>query len=160
MTEYRQLQLTDLQISACQRWQTPEGTQLFELPHILPFFQGFAANLPLVTDVELGTPPEFDFVVKAIGNTSQTPGTLVQVQWPDGRYLSSAGVDVYSFWQTGKRGRLLDRPKRMPPSSKIRLSVDNSAVGSISNQELYFEGVLLVPMILTKGANGRDCILG
>jgi len=100
-----------------------------------------------VDDDELGTHPRYEFAVKLIGNTGITPGTLVQVQWPDARYLSNPGIDVFSFWGTGRRGRLLDPIKRLRPASKIRFNIDNSGVGVQSDLEIYFEGVLRIPLV-------------
>jgi hypothetical protein len=160
MSTYRQLALSDLQIQACSRWRDPAGREFLELFHVIPFYMTLAANAAPLSDVELGIHSEFDFVCKAIGYTGQTAGTLVQIQWPDGRYLSQSGLDVFNFVQTGKRGRLIDPQKVCPRGEKIRLNIDNSAVGETSSLELYFEGVLRVPMIAAKGANGLNCILG
>jgi hypothetical protein len=161
MSEYRQLELTDMQVQACSRWRDPAGREFLELFHVIPFFQAVPANAPIMVDVELGVPTEFDFLCKAIGYTGQTAGTLIQIQWPDGRYLSQAGVDVFNFIQTGKRGRLVSPEKELERGSKIRMNIDNSAVGSVSNVELYFEGLLRIPMLrTTKGSNGANCILG
>lgn len=141
------LALSDLQMKTCTRWQGPDNRVFLELPKTISLYQSFGANAAPVPDIELGTPPNYDFICKVVSYTGITPGTIIQIQWPDGRYLSNPGVDAFSFWGTGKRGRLLSVHKRMPPSSKIRVTCDNSAVGSVSNVELHFEGVLRVPMI-------------
>ena len=143
----RQIKLSDLQVNACGKWKAPNGTDILHLPFTLPAFRTLTANQPVVSDFEIGTPPEFGFLVKALSYTGLTPGTLIQVQWPDGRYLQNTPVDFFSFCGTGKRARWLEAPKLCPPSSKIRLTIDNSAVGSESDIELYFEGVLRVPMV-------------
>jgi hypothetical protein len=161
MSEYRQLELSDLQIQSCSRWRDPAGREFLELFHVIPFYLTLGANAAPLSDVELGIHSEFDFVCTAIGYTGQTPGTLVQIQWPDGRYLSQTGVDVFNFVQTGKRGRPIAPQKVCERGTKIRLNIDNSAVGEASSLELFFEGLLRVPMIASsKGANGRNCILG
>jgi hypothetical protein len=162
VADYRQLEISDLQLQACQRWRAPDGAEFFELFNVIPFYQHVAANAVLV-DVELGTPPEFEFVCKAIGYTGLTYGTLIQLQWPDGRYLQASGVDYAAFVQTGKRGRLVERPKRMPPASKLRFNIDNTGNPATAvDIELFLEGVLLVPMIQVSkaGAPGGRCILG
>ena len=143
----RQLKLSDLQVNSCGRWTAPNGTVFIELPHTLAVYTTLAANAPIVTDYEQATPPEFSFFAKAISNTGLTPGTLVQVQWPDGKYLSNVPVDAFSFWGTGKRARWLEIGKLCPPSSKIRLTFDNSAVDAESDVEMFFEGVLRIPMV-------------
>jgi hypothetical protein len=116
---------------------------------VTPLFQLVAAGV-FVDDLELGTPPEFEFCCKVLSFSGITPGTLVQVQWPDGRYLSNPGVDLFSFVGTGRRGRLINPHKRMPPASKIRFNIDNRTVGQDVNLELYFEGVLRVPLMVGK----------
>ena len=142
---FRQLRLTDLQIATCTQWKAPDGTVYLELPHVISFFQRVGADAAPLFDVEVGTPPEFDFVCKVVSYTGVTPGTLLQIQWPDGRYLQANPLDFFSFIGTGMRGRLIDPHKAMRPNSKIQLNIDNSAVGSASDIELYFEGVLRVP---------------
>jgi len=146
MTTFRQLKLTDLQIASCARWQAPDGVVYLELAHTIPFFQAVTA-LQNPFELELGTPPEFRFLCKVVSFTGLVPGTLVQIQWPDGRYLSNPGIDLFSFVGTGRRGRLIDPHKLMAPSAKIRMTIDNSLVAVAGTLELYFEGVLLVPMV-------------
>ena len=143
----RELKLTDLQANACGKWSYPNGVEFFPVPFTIPVYETLQADQAIVPDYEVATHSEYDFLVRVISYTGLTPGTLIQIQWPDGRYLSNAGVDVFSFYGTGKRGRLLEVPKLLPPNTKIRLTLDNSAVGSISNVELFFEGVLKVPFI-------------
>lgn len=140
------MQLTDLQIEACSLWKDPAGVSYLEVPHVVPFYFVIAAGATK-EDVELGTPAEFAFRCKVVSSTCLTPGTLIQIQWPDGRYLSNPGIDFFSFVGTGRRGRNLEHPKVFPPSSKIRFNLDNSAVAVDSELELFFEGVLLVPMV-------------
>lgn len=143
----RDLQLSDLQLKTCTRWQAPDGTVYLPLTYTIPFYQTLAANAAALADVEVGTHPEYGFLCKGITYTGVTPGTLLQIQWPDGRFLSAAPMDFFSFIGTGKRGRLVDPFKYLRPASKIRLNLDNSLVGSISNVELFFEGVILKPMV-------------
>jgi len=146
LSDLREMRLSDLQLQSCTRWVSPDGVVYLELPYVLPFFKTVAAGA-MVDDSELGTPPAYEFACKAIGSTGVTPGTLVQIQWPDGRYLSNPGVDFFSFVGTGRRGRLLDVPKRLRPASKIRLNIDNSGVAVASELEIYFEGVLRIPLV-------------
>lgn len=143
----RELKLSDLQVNACGKWTDPAGVEFLELPHTICVFTSVAGDAAIVPDYEQATPAEFDFLVKAISYTGLTPGTLIQIQWPDGRYLQSSPVDFFSFCGTGKRARWLEIPKLLPPNSKIRLTINNSAVGSQSNIEMYFEGVLRIPMV-------------
>ena len=142
----RELNISDLQVNACGKWVSPGGMTFLELPHTVTTFTSIAAGVA-VPEYEQGTPAEFEFLVKAISFTGITAGTLIQIQWPDGRYLQSKPVDFFSFVGTGKRARWLEAPKLCPPNSKIRLTIDNSAAGSQSDIELYFEGVLRVPMV-------------
>jgi hypothetical protein len=142
----RQLRLSDLQVNSVGKWTDPSGVQFLELPHTVPVFTSVPENT-YVSDYEQGTPPEFAFVVKCVSFTGVIPGTLIQIQWPDGRYLQNVPIDFYSFCGTGKRARWLEAPKLCPPNSKIRLTIDNSQVNFQSDIELYFEGVLRIPMV-------------
>ena len=143
----RELHLSDLQANACGVWQAPNGVKYLAVPHTIPVFASLTAMQAPIYDYEESTPPQYEFLIKAVSYTGITPGTLIQIQWPDGRYLQNAGVDFFSFCGTGKRARWLEKPKRVPPNAKIRLNLDNSGVNAVSNIELYFEGVLLVPMV-------------
>ena len=138
--------LSDLQLSTCNRWQLPSGVVKLAIPHVLPFYGNLFPNT-IVNDVEMATPPDYDFVCKLISFTGVTPGTLVQIQWPDGRYLSNPGLDFFSFVGTGRRSRLLSPHKFCPKSSKIKMNYDNSQVNSTSVIEMYFEGVILVDLL-------------
>jgi hypothetical protein len=143
----RQIQLSDLQVNACGVYTTPQGIKILPLPWTLPGYTSLLADQAPYPDFEIGTHPEFPFVVRQISYTGLTAGTLIQVQWPDGKYLQNTPVDFFSFCGTGKRARYLERPKLVPPQSKIRLNLDNSAVGSNSDVEIYFEGCLLIPLV-------------
>lgn len=138
--------LSDFQLTACNKWTLPSGIVKLALPRVIPFYQLIRAG-QILNDLEVGTPPENDFVCKVVSSTGVTPGTLVQIQWPDGRYLSNPGLDFFSFVGTGKRGRLISPHKFLPKNSKIRFNLDNSGVGSDANMEIYFEGILLVDLV-------------
>jgi hypothetical protein len=146
VSQLRELRISDLQLASCTRWVSPEGVVYLELPYVLPFYKRIAAAA-VIDDSELGTPPGYEFAVKLISSTGVTPGTLVQVRWPDGRYLSNPGIDFFSFVGSGRRGRSFDVPKRLRPSSKIRFNLDNSSVGSAADLEIFFEGVLRIPLV-------------
>jgi len=148
------LELTDEQIVACAGFTAPDGATFLELPAVLSFVQTFTANAQPVEDLELGTFPSWDFVVCSVEYTGVTPGTIVQIQWPDGRYLMNPGIDAFSFIGTGKRGRLVDPEKLLRKQSKIRINVDNSNVGESSTVELYFYGYVRVPF--APAANGQS----
>lgn len=137
--------LTNLQLTTCTRWQENNAYYL-QLPHVLSFYGQYSANQPPIPDREIGT-PAFIFVCKVVSFTGVTPASIIQIQWPDGRYLTNPGIDMFSFCGTGKRGWLLDSPKRMAPNSKIRISVDNSLANSVADIELHFEGVILAPLV-------------
>lgn len=138
--------LTDYQLKACNRWTLPDGSVKLPLPRVIPFYVTVLAG-QILNDVEVGTPPEFDFLCKVVSSTGVTPGTLIQVQWPDGRYLSNPGVDYFGFVGTGRRGRLVSPHKFCQRNSKIRVNLDNSGVGSDADIEIYFEGVVLVDLV-------------
>jgi len=137
--------ITDYQLGACNKWSLGNVTKL-AIAHTICVYQQIA-NGAILNDVEIATPSDHDFICKVVSSTGVTPGTLVQIQWPDGRYLSNPGVDFFSFVGTGRRGRLITPHKLCAKSSKIRLNFDNSLVGSTANLEIYFEGVILVDLV-------------
>lgn len=138
--------ITDYQLQGCNKWTLGTTVTKLAIPHTLAFYQQIL-NGAVLNDVEIATPAEHDFICKVVSSTGVTPGTLVQIQWPDGRYLSNPGVDFFSFVGTGRRGRLITPHKLCRKSSKIKLNLDNSLVGSTANLEIYFEGVLLVDLV-------------
>lgn len=142
----RTIKLSDLQLNGCGVFTLPNGSQILELPWTVPVFTSVAA-LTTVEDFEVSTHPEFAFEVKAVSYTGLVPGTLIQIQWPDGLYLQNTPVDFFSFCGTGKRARWLEVPKLCGTNAKIRLNINNSAVDQQSDIELYFEGVLKIPMV-------------
>ena len=146
MKNLRQLALSDLQLASCTRWVNPQGVTVLPVFHTITWFYQIAAGAT-ADGIEIATHPEFPFEARVLSFTGVTPGTLVRVQWPDGRYLSNPGIDFFSFVRTGKNGRLLDPVKILPPAQKIRLDVDNSNVEGVAVLELYLEGVLQVPLI-------------
>ena len=150
----RQLELTDLQLATCSRWVNPPGVTVLPVPHTIPFFYQVPANSQAI-GVELGTHVEFPFLLKVISFTGLTPGTLIRIQWPDGRYLSNPGLDFFSFVRTGRLGRLMNPHKRLAQQQKIRLDIDNSTVGTAAVLEMYLEGVLQVPLVQNGGTRKR-----
>lgn len=138
--------LADYQLKGCNKWVLPDGKVKLPLPKIVPFFITITAG-QILQDVEVGTPNDYDFVCKVVSSTGVTPGTIVQVQWPDGRYLSNPGIDFFSFVGTGRRGRLVSPHKFCPRNSKIRLNLDNSNVAVDADMEIYFEGIVLVDLV-------------
>jgi hypothetical protein len=147
VANFRELVLSDFQVDACCNWKAPEGVLYLPLPFVLPFYRRLGAGR-IIPDVEIST-PEFPFEVRVISSTGQTPGTLLQVQWPDGRYLSNPGFDLWGFVGTGRRGRLIDPYKLLPAASKIRLNFDNTN-GAQADLELFFEGSIRVPLVKKK----------
>lgn len=143
-TRYRIDQTPD-RLKRCT-WVSPDGRVFLELPHTIPWYYT-AAALTLYQGVEQGMNPDYDFLVKAISSVSDVPGTLIQIQWPDGRFLSNPGLPVYDFIGVGLRGWVLENPEILPRGSKVKLQVDNSANGSAVNLDLFFEGVLRIPMV-------------
>jgi len=159
----RELRLTDLQLRACSLWTDPDGTQYLPVYKCLPYYFVAPANPPQTTPVsdnELGTPPRYRFLCKTIEAAfSQTanpsiPTPVVQIQWPDGRYLSNPGMKVFSFIGTGKNAYLVDPFKMCPPSSKIRMNIDNTDSTVAYQLQMFFVGALLVPLIEVTAGGG------
>lgn len=140
--------LTDYQLQACA-WTSPEGAAFLELPHTIPWYFTAAAGTAY-PGVEQAMSAQYDFVVKGISAVVDFTGldeTLVQIQWPDGRFLSNPGLPVWDFIGTGLRGWVLENPELIAHGSKLKVNTDNSANFSAVNLALFFEGVLRIPMV-------------
>lgn len=140
--------LTDYQFQSCS-WTSPEGATYLELPHTISwYFQALAdTDYP---GLEQAMSAQYDFVIHAIGAVVDVTGddeTLVQIQWPDGRFLSNPGLPVWDFIGTGLRGWNLENPELIAHGSKVKLNVDNTDNSSNVNLALFFEGVLRIPMV-------------
>lgn len=133
------------QLAGCT-WTSPEGRVFLELPHAMPWYYT-AAGSTLYQGIEQGMNPDYDFIVKAICAVIDVPVTLIQIQWPDGRFLSNPGLPMYDFIGTGLRGWVLENPELIQRGEKIKLQVDNSANASAVNLDLFFEGLLRIPMV-------------
>jgi hypothetical protein len=112
------------QKSACVVTE-PDGRQFLELPFVVPVFVRVLAG-QVVQGLEVSVSGEYDFQVRVISAALLTGGPRVQVEWPDGRYLSTPGLPLFDFVGTGMRGRLLENPETIGRTEKILLNVDNS----------------------------------
>lgn len=140
--------LTDYQLQACS-WTSPDGAMFLELPHTIPWYFAAAADT-LYAGIEQAMSAQYDFVINGISAVVDVTGddeTLLQIQWPDGRYLSNPGLPVWDFIGTGLRGWVLENPEVIAHGSKVKLNIDNSGNGSNVNLGLFFEGVLRIPMV-------------
>ena len=145
---FRIPKLTDYQLKGCI-WQAPDGSKFLPMPYTVPwYFHAAASSIKL--GVEQAFHSEFDFYINAIGgiqNKQDGDVTYIQVQWPDGRYLSNPGLPVWDFIGTGMRGFCIESGERVAHGSKVKLNVDNSGNDEDCDIALFFEGVLLVPMV-------------
>jgi hypothetical protein len=116
--------LTSAQAGACLKTE-PDGRQFLEIPYVVPFYVRVAPG-QIANGLEVAINSEYEFRVMVISATLVTQGPRLQVQWPDGRYLSRPGIPVFDFIGTGMRGRLLEEPETIGRTEKILLNVDNS----------------------------------
>lgn len=145
---FKQPQLTDYQFAGCV-WTAPDGARFLLLPKTIVWY--FRATSGTQTNgIEQSFDPDYDVLVKSIGGyESNEAGDVcyVQVQWPDGRYLSNPGLPVWDFIGTGLRGFLLEQGEIIPRGQKVKFNVDNSGNEDDTDLALYFEGVVLIPMV-------------
>jgi hypothetical protein len=134
-------------LKACVPYECRQGRFLQ-----LPFTSCFAETLvnPSGTDFyfspgyEQGGAPKYDFLVHAVSALVSQPSTYGRIQWPDGRYLSTVPVDLWSMVATGRNGRLLAKPKFIPRGSVIRIDLGTAQVTPVDIQ-IFFEGCILIP---------------
>lgn len=140
--------LTDLQLATCNKWTLPSGVTKLAVPHTIPLYTEGPAPGALFPGIEISTPPDHDFICKVVSSTIITPGMLIRIQWPDGRYLSNPGIDFFKFVGTGRRGRLISPHKYLERAAKIKIDISAASTASPTGYvEIYFEGVLLVDLI-------------
>ena len=148
MTSFTVPKLTDMQFRACN-WTSPAGADFLPLAHTIPWYFTAAATT-LYQGIEQAMNSQYDFLVTGISAVVDVTGnneTLLQIQWPDGRFLSNPGLPVWDFIGTGLRGWVLENPELIPHGTKVKLNIDNSNNSSIVNLGLFFEGLLRVPMV-------------
>lgn len=136
--------LDRMQFQACSKWVARSG-KILPVTFTIPFYYPLAAG-QIYEGLEqaVSTPGKYPFTLRAVGAYLAAPGPVVRFQWPNGRYLSTVGIPIFSYIGTGKRGRLIDPPVPMKDTDVIRMDVDNSA-GGAQQLCIFFEGVVLIP---------------
>jgi len=140
--------ITAAKLQACVPYTCPRGNFL-QLP--------FTSIFEIVLDNTAGTdflevpgqeqnaPPKYDFLVHALSAQVSTPYTYMRIQWPDGHFLSNTPVDIWSMIQTGRNGRLFERPKFVEKNSVIRMDFGTAQTAAAVQIRIFFEGSLLIP---------------
>ena len=91
---------------------------------------------------EHNAPPKYDWLIHAVSAVVSAPYTYMRIQWPDGHFLSNTPVDIWSMIQTGRNGRLFERPKFVEKNSVIRMDFGTSQTGDVVQVKVHFEGAL------------------
>jgi hypothetical protein len=140
--------ITAAKLQACMPYVCPRGTFLQ-----LPFTSTFEINLDNtagssfldVPGQEQNAPNKYDFLIHAYSALVTAPYTYMRIQWPDGKFLSNNPVDIWSMVQTGRNGRLFERPKFIEKNSVIRMDFGTAQSDAVVQVKIFFEGALLIP---------------
>jgi len=145
--------LTPAKLRACIPYECSKGKYL-QLPFCSIYetqldnriASGFGTGFLFVPGNEQGTPPKYPFLIHAISALVSQPYTYMRIQWPDGHYLSNVPVDIWSMMQTGRNGRLLERPEFTEPGDVIRMEFGTQRGTEIPVLvKIHFEGCILIP---------------
>lgn len=132
-------------LQACVPYVSAQG-KFWQLPDISCFQYTITNDTGVylsVPGLEQGFPPEFDFLVHGICSIATVSYTYARIQWPTGRYLSQAPVDMFNFCGTGRNGRRLTIPEFIPKGDTVKLELGTQAEST--TLQLFFEGAILIP---------------
>jgi hypothetical protein len=140
--------ITAAKLQACVPFTCPRGNFLQ-----LPFTSIFEITLDntegsdflSVPGQEQNAPPKYDFLIHAISAQVSAAYTYMRIQWPDGHFLSNTPVDIWSMMQTGRNGRMFERPKFIEKNSVIRMDFGTAQTSAVMQVRIFFEGALLIP---------------
>jgi len=140
--------LTAAKLQACVRYNCPQGNFL-QLPFPASIFEIDLDNTDgtaflSVPGQELNAPPRYDWLIHSYSAIVSLPYTYMRIQWPDGHFFSNTPVDIWSMVQTGRNGRLFERPKFIEKNGVIRMDLGTSQT-DVVNVKVFFEGCLLIP---------------
>ena len=141
--------ITAAKLQACVPYSCPRGN-FFQLPFPASIFEITMDNTSgtsflSVPGQEHNAPPKYDWLIHAVSAIVSAPYTYMRIQWPDGHFLSNTPVDIWSMIQTGRNGRLFERPKFVEKNSVIRMDFGTSQTGAVVTAKIFFEGALLIP---------------
>ena len=94
---------------------------------------------------EHNAPNKYDWLIHSISALVSLPYTYMRIQWPDGHFLSNTPVDIWSMMQTGRNGRLFEKPKFVEKNSVIRMDFGTAQTSAVVQVKIFFEGCLLIP---------------
>lgn len=144
--------LTPDKLRACIPYECSRGkflqlpfTSIFETQIDNTVASGFGTGFLFSNSNEHGTPAKYPFLIKAISALVSLPQTYMRIQWPNGHYLSSVPVDIWSMMRTGRNGRLLEEPVFTEPGDVIRMEMGTQAISAPVQVKIHFEGCILIP---------------
>jgi hypothetical protein len=141
--------ITAAKLQACVRYNCPRGN-FFQLPFPASIFEITMDNTSgtsflSVPGQEHNAPPKYDWLIHSVSAIVSAPYIYMRIQWPDGHFLSNTPVDIWSMIQTGRNGRLFERPKFVEKNSVIRMDFGTSQTSAVVQAKIFFEGALLIP---------------
>ena len=141
--------ITAAKPQACVPYSCSRGNFL-QLPFPASIFE---VNLDNTSGTELlsvpgqehNAPNKYDWLIHSISALVSLPYTYMRIQWPDGHFLSNTPVDIWSMMQTGRNGRLFEKPKFVEKNSVIRMDFGTAQTSAVVQVKIFFEGCLLIP---------------
>ena len=141
--------ITAAKLQACVPYSCSRGNFL-QLPFPASIFE---VNLDNTSGTEVlsvpgqehNAPNKYDWLIHSISALVSLPYTYMRIQWPDGHFLSNTPVDIWSMVQTGRNGRLFEKPKFVEKNSVIRMDFGTAQTSAVVQVKIFFEGCLLIP---------------
>lgn len=157
------LKLADFVLDKCGQPQLPDGMRILPMYRTLTYQQVVSSGQYL-PDEKQSTQSDTVFVVSSISIVPITPRVYLRIQWPNGRFLSSAEQQINAAFTYGQQRRGLGAPIPKlpgmrgvvcPPGSQIRLTLRNADTAG-AEVVILFHGADVY--FLRKGSSVPCCV--
>jgi len=137
------LRQADIVLSRCGR-PVPQdpGLRVVAIPKAFKAWAVFAAApSSLLSTVQVTVTGDTTWMLRAISSYITVPvGLVMQVQFPDGKFLFHNLADIRSIGGFGSWRYPFTQPKACPPGTKIQINFGDSAAGTAQAVPLLLEG--------------------
>lgn len=137
------LRQADIVLSRCGRPIAKDpGLRVVAIPKAFKAWAVFAAApSSLLSTVQVTVTGDTTWMLRAISSYITVPvGLVMQVQFPDGKFLFHNLADIRSIGGFGSWRYPFTQPKACPPGTKITISFGDSAAGTAQAVPLLLEG--------------------
>jgi len=158
------LRLSDFVLDKCGRPQLPDGTRILPMYRTL-VYQQVVNTGQYLPDEKQSLQSDTIFVVSSISIVTLAAIIYLRIQWPNGRFLTSAEQQINGGFTFGEQRRALcaEIPKLpgmrgvvCPPGSQIRLTLRHADTAAAQEVVIAFHGADVY--FLKKGSSQPCCI--